>query len=255
MIDEDEIYEPFDNARPVNTSYWFYDMTYLTELDISKLNTSETTNMRYMFANCKHLTTIYVGEAPVFSTVNVTTGNNLFTNDVKLVGGQGTPFSVSHDDTLYARPDLAGTNSPGYFTATAMDRSKKIFRLIYEGMDEGFQVINFPENDEKYIYVDDEEDTCEFIISTRKPNRLRTVWENLACWYAFTPDGEFKEFQPGDKITVGTGEDSVWKCDTVVISAMWQPPYIYGINYESPLVTDVDNMPDNEYQESLDQKS
>lgn len=255
VIDEDESYEPFDNARPVNTSYWFYDMTYLTELDISKLNTSETTNMRYMFANCKHLTTIYVGEAPVFSTAKVTTGNNLFTNDVKLVGGQGTPFSVSHDDTLYARPDLAGTNSPGYFTATAMDRSKKIFRLIYEGMDEGFQVINFPENDEKYIYVDDEEDTCEFIISTRKPNRLRTVWENLACWYAFTPDGEFKEFQPGDKIKVGAGEASEWKCDTVVISAMWQPPYIYGINYESPLVTDVDNMPDNEYQESLDQKS
>ena len=66
--------------------------------------------MDYMFNNCVNLTTIYVGEK--WSNANVIFNINTFNNCTKLVGGNGTTYSIL--DASYARVDTAET--PGYLT-------------------------------------------------------------------------------------------------------------------------------------------
>ena len=66
----------FAEVRPMTTYRWFDGMENLTEiLGISNLNTSEVTNMSYMFNNCSSLTSLDVSH---FDTRNVTNMSNLF---------------------------------------------------------------------------------------------------------------------------------------------------------------------------------
>lgn len=51
--------ESFATARPVSTSYWMAEMGNLTTITgMENLNTSEVTQMRYMFHNCSSLTSL-----------------------------------------------------------------------------------------------------------------------------------------------------------------------------------------------------
>jgi surface protein len=131
----------FANARPTTTFSWFYGMTnlesitgmsylntsevtnmgfmftscrVLTSLDLSSFNTSKVTYMRYMFAGSSNLRTIYVGSG--WSTAAVTNSVNMFNNCTSLVGGQGTTYDANHIDKAYAHID-GGPSNPGYFTA------------------------------------------------------------------------------------------------------------------------------------------
>ncbi|MBR5391327.1 MAG: BspA family leucine-rich repeat surface protein [Prevotella sp.] len=63
------VFDPsFANARPTTTYYWFIDMRSLQTIEgLRYLNTSEVTNMSYMFAACK-LTSLDLSH---FSTANV----------------------------------------------------------------------------------------------------------------------------------------------------------------------------------------
>ena len=65
------VFDPsFATARPTTTYEWFKDMTNLTTITgIEYLNTSEVTDMRYMFDQCGNLTTLDVSS---FNTANVT---------------------------------------------------------------------------------------------------------------------------------------------------------------------------------------
>ncbi len=66
----------FANARPTTTCSWFSGCVNLTEIQgISYLNTSEVTNMIYMFCNCSSLTNLDVSR---FKTDKVTDMYNLF---------------------------------------------------------------------------------------------------------------------------------------------------------------------------------
>ena len=66
----------FAGARPTTTSGWFYDMTNLQSITgMSYLNTSEVTNMSWMFYNCTKLTSLDVSH---FNTSNVTDMNQMF---------------------------------------------------------------------------------------------------------------------------------------------------------------------------------
>ena len=137
------VFDPlFADARPTSTYGWFYqmenlqtieglsylntsevtDMTYmfgyckkLTSLDLSNFNTSKVTDMKNMFYSCLKLQTIYVGEG--WSTAAVTSSSNMFMGCRVLVGGKGTAYDVNHVNKTYARID-GGTGNPGYFTAT-----------------------------------------------------------------------------------------------------------------------------------------
>ncbi|MBR0493400.1 MAG: leucine-rich repeat domain-containing protein [Muribaculaceae bacterium] len=140
------VFDPsFANARPTTTYGWFYSMNRLqsivgmhnylntsevtnmdymfyycdndnlTSLDLSHFNTSKVTKMGWMFYFSSNLRTIYVGSG--WSTAAVTNSNSMFYGCTHLVGGQGTIYSSSNPwDKTYAHID-GGPSNPGYFTA------------------------------------------------------------------------------------------------------------------------------------------
>ena len=81
-------------------------------LDLSSFDTSNVTDMGGMFNHSLGLTTIYVGSG--WSTSNVTSSMNMFSQCSALVGESGTTYDSSHTDAEYARIDMA--SSPGYLT-------------------------------------------------------------------------------------------------------------------------------------------
>ena len=71
------VFDPsFAALRPTSTSYWFADMTHLTEIQgYENLNTSAVTDMASMFRNCEALTTI---DLTSFDTHNVSNFASMF---------------------------------------------------------------------------------------------------------------------------------------------------------------------------------
>ena len=71
------VFDPsFAGARPTTTYDWFYEMGRLHSITgISYLNTSEVTDMSYMFQDCIALTSLDVSH---FNTANVTRMNSMF---------------------------------------------------------------------------------------------------------------------------------------------------------------------------------
>lgn len=98
---------------------------YLKTIDLSNFNTANTTNIKNMFALSVEsetheslanvtpaLTTIYVSNSWV--TTKMLETDVAFSNNVNLVGGNGTKFNSSNVSVSYARVDTSST--PGYFT-------------------------------------------------------------------------------------------------------------------------------------------
>ena len=136
------VFDPsFTGARPTTTYDWFYYMQNLesitglnylntsevtnmdwmflgcgklTSLDFSSFNTSKVTSMYHMFDGCVKLQTIYVGSG--WSTAAVTSSSEMFNFCPRLVGGQGTTWDIDNPkDKTYAHID-GGPSNPGYFT-------------------------------------------------------------------------------------------------------------------------------------------
>ena len=91
-IQKAEVDESFKNARPTSTVYWFscYKLTELTGLHY--LNTSEVTDMSYMFCGCKlsTLNLIY------FDTSKVTNMEYMFSSCSKLITVNVSSFNTSN---------------------------------------------------------------------------------------------------------------------------------------------------------------
>ncbi len=68
--------------QPTSTAFWFSGGTKLRTADVTKLDTSNVTNMRTMFSSCKVLTTI--GDVSQWNTSNVTNMTNMFKNCTSL---------------------------------------------------------------------------------------------------------------------------------------------------------------------------
>ena len=105
--------DKFDTSNVTGMYSMFRNCSSLTSIDLSNFNTNKVTGMRDMFNSCSRLETIYASNS--FVTTSVTSSDNMFTGDTKLVGGMGTIFSSSHIDKEYAHID-GGTSNPGYFT-------------------------------------------------------------------------------------------------------------------------------------------
>ena len=130
----------FADARPTSTFSWFYNMkdlesitglSYLntsevtnmawmfgyckklTSLDLGSFNTTRVTDMDYMFNGCMYLQIIYVGSG--WRTNNVSSSTAMFSECWSLEGGKGTTFDIDHVDKTYAHAD-GGTSNPGYLT-------------------------------------------------------------------------------------------------------------------------------------------
>ena len=135
------VFDPsFADARPTSTYDWFYMMqnlqtitglsylntsevtnmgwmftrcSSLNSLDLSGFNTSRVTNMGDMFNSCTNLQTIYVGNG--WSTGAVVGSTDMFKNCLSLVGSKGTTYDANYIDKTYAHID-GGPSNPGYFT-------------------------------------------------------------------------------------------------------------------------------------------
>ena len=105
----------FDTSNVTNMNFMFSDCRSLTSLDLSKFDTSKVTQMYLMFQGCSKLKTIYASNK--FNTSQVSNSDNMFSGCTSLVGGKGTTYNSSHSDKTYARIDSSST--PGYFTSKA----------------------------------------------------------------------------------------------------------------------------------------
>ena len=111
----------FNTSKVTNMNNMFYRNMALTSLDLSSFDTQNVTDMGYMFGMCENLTTIYVSSN--WTTATVTTGDAMFYECPKLVGGNGTTYDENHTDYSYAHIDRA--DQPGYFTYGESSGEKK----------------------------------------------------------------------------------------------------------------------------------
>ena len=150
------------DARPTNTRYWFApfanarkirkldylntsevtDMSYMfdycrnvTSLDVSGFDMSKVSNTSHMFEGCRILKTIYC-KADWSQSEVLTKSENMFFHCLDLIGGFSTKFSEEHIDKEYARLDH-GDDLKGYFTAPAevygvLSSDKKTVTLYYD---------------------------------------------------------------------------------------------------------------------------
>ena len=106
----------FDSSNVYIFNTMFNDCSSIKTLDLTKLNTSNATNLRFMFAGCTSLTTIKVSDAFVLDKVTVS--ESMFQNCTNLVSGAGTTYDASVIDATRAVID-EGDIKPGYFTAAS----------------------------------------------------------------------------------------------------------------------------------------
>ena len=101
----------------------------LTSLDLSSFKTDKVTNMSYMFNGCSCLKKIFVSAE--WKTNNVTSGDDMFYNCIKLVGGAGTIYDSNHRDYTYAHID-GGIANPGYFRNKNLPDPLEPYALLSE---------------------------------------------------------------------------------------------------------------------------
>ena len=90
----------------------FSGLSHVSSLDISNFDFSNVTSTNSMFRCNTSLTTIYAPSNLNLSNISNTA--DMFTGDTNLIGGNGTTYNSSYTDGTYARTDASG--APGYFT-------------------------------------------------------------------------------------------------------------------------------------------
>ena len=85
--------ENLDTSNVTNMSYMFYACSKLTSIDVTKFDTSNVTNMSGMFSNCSGLTSLDVSK---FDTSNVTNMSNIFAVCSELTSIDVNNFNTSN---------------------------------------------------------------------------------------------------------------------------------------------------------------
>ena len=82
-----------NRIQPKNTSFWFFQCKNLNKIEnIGRIDTRDSTNMKYMFSNCTSLTSIDVSN---FDTSNVTDMRSMFHNCTSLTSLDVSNFNTS----------------------------------------------------------------------------------------------------------------------------------------------------------------
>ena len=108
--------EYLNTSEVTNMTYMFGYCPQLTSLDLSNFNTTKVTQMIAMFNGCRALETIYVSDG--WTVDNVTESRLMFGQCYSLVGGQGTTYpwdNPNAPDKTYAHID-GGESNPGFLT-------------------------------------------------------------------------------------------------------------------------------------------
>ena len=146
----------FADARPTTTYDWFYDMQNLHTIQgIEYLNTSEVTNMAYMFFFCKELTNI---DLTHFVTSKVTNMRSMFSRCSGLtildLGHFNTSKVTNMYNMFYDCSNLQIIYVGGGWSTAAVTSSEEMFLHCYNLM--GGQYTTYDENhvDKAYAHID-----------------------------------------------------------------------------------------------------
>ena len=129
-ITEVSFQEDFAKARPTSTAYWFKGMTNLGYIqDLAKLNTSEVTDMSYMFADIKN---IYELNLSTLNTAKVTSMKGMFSG-CSLSYFDGSKFNtqnVTDMSYMFADSRMSSFNFGKINTENVTDMSY-MFKNLY----------------------------------------------------------------------------------------------------------------------------
>ena len=151
------VFDPsFADARPTTTYAWFYKMENLQSITgISYLNTSEVTNMAYMFNICRGLTSLDVSN---FNTTKVTSMKAMFQDCKSLTSLDLRSFNTAKVTNMTAMFNLCNFLATIYvgenWTTAAVTGSTEMFYNCYNI--EGGQGTTFNGDfvDKTYAHID-----------------------------------------------------------------------------------------------------
>ena len=118
--------EYLNTSNVTDMSWMFCGCDLLRRLDLTKFKTNNVTNMSFMFSGCRTLTTIFGSD---WDTSKVTDGTHMFDTCGLLVGNQGTSYSSSNTDYTFAHLD-GGSDNPGYFSNKATNNSDTPYTIL-----------------------------------------------------------------------------------------------------------------------------
>ena len=155
--------------QPISTAHWFRDCSNCISMELSKMDTSKTTLMGYMFyycegletldlssfsssavvnavrmfGNCSNIKTIYAKQYLDFSALPTSDTSMMFNMCMDIKGGYGTAYNGFQTNGRYGRVDTPSVS--GYFTEKIEGKAT----ILYEN---GTLVFNQPEEDrEAYV--------------------------------------------------------------------------------------------------------
>ena len=148
------VFDPsFAGARPTTAYRWFYWMTQLKSIaGMEYLNTSEVTNMAYMFYYCWNMTSLDLSS---FNTSKVTTMSNMFRECFHLTSLDLSSFNTSNVTTMsymfYNCTKLTGLNLSSFNTAKVTNMYYMFFHCnqlvtIYAGQGWNTNAVTSSEN-------------------------------------------------------------------------------------------------------------
>lgn len=99
LITKVVIDESMEDARPTTTMGWFRNLRRMTSIEgLDNLNTSEVTNMSYMFLNCTRMPDVHISG---WDVDNVTTTKGMFSNCKTITNDSGLFPYLSIKDMSY----------------------------------------------------------------------------------------------------------------------------------------------------------
>ena len=191
------VFDPsFAGARPTTTLAWFCNMTKvqtikgfynlntsnvtdmsfmfqycskLTSLELTNFNTASVTKMTAMFSGCTSLLTIYVGDG--WTTSAVTSSSSMFYNCTSLVGGKGTTYNANYIDKTYAHID-GGTSNRGYLTERSIE--------AYACYTSTNTTLTFYYDNQRGLHEDQENNTYDLNTGNNSPGwHVSSVFHNV----------------------------------------------------------------------------
>ncbi len=117
-----------DTTNSINMSFMFADCPNLVSIDVSHFNTAKVSNMEAMFSNCNHLASLDLGS---FDTSQVTSMSQMFSNCHSLVSldlsGFHTPKLLKMPQMFYNCSSLSNLNLTGFDTSSVRSMNSTFF--------------------------------------------------------------------------------------------------------------------------------
>ena len=210
------VFDPsFADARPTTTYAWFYEMVNLQSIQgLRYLNTSQVTQMSWMFGYCTSLTAIDVGS---FNTAKVIDMVGMFGGCWNLQGLDLTSFNTSKVKDMYGMFNDCGSLKTIYvlegWTTAAVTRSTDMFSGCASLV--GGQGTTYDESnpkDKTYAHIDGYPSPGYFTISINEEAYACYTYDNTLSFYY----DRIRSFRSTRTYDLNTGADSPgWLTDFI----------------------------------------